>query len=747
MSRSIVPTDDKKEIASYLACSNAKAIDLPPIHPDDHSYPFTILDGASGVGKTQQAFSLLRAGYSVSYYINLSRPSGFQSSQPIYIEMNDISEIKQRRYLSMITTLMSKTKDVGKKGKRQQDWCSLEFLADLHEESFFQKLEDCLNSLALSLEDNHEGVLFSKSKKTTLYRNSKNTTDSSWNVLFVDEALPSRKTDEEMFFAHDVLRFVRNLGRVLGWRVVVAGTGATVASMIADASPSSMRPASGSRTGVDVVSWAHIIFIYSETESNFFGISSYSRPLVSQTVRKFVEMERLRWSRPSKEQSWLVLKYIANDMKTRKETLALDENKLVWLSGAWLEQSIEKPVSPFALQPSDLVSGHFFEPSISLVRDTGEPYLGHGLAETKRQPGPLTVTILKRAHPGNCKNPLDWCVLSNVSHMPRTCMRVSNSWARVSYFLSHCVQQCLAREPFLAVVLSLICHQTREQFQSSIATHWQESASQRSVGSADGELFEYTAFAAIQLACRSTDDSFQLANIENATVLDCLEKLFAYLAVGTSCPFEMADFSSDLQQNKVPPEVRAEDTPASSCMNFTIRMVKRTGSKTIEVTRPEKKYREKVFELLQETMPWMVPCSMPPDESPKTTEIIQLSELLNIAALVPGENNASLDAIAYPSNGKRPWFFEFKGRATNDYTVKEGYFDLKKKCGKRLCHALLVASTAHQRSDCTVWLENNNLRAVMRIANHYKLVHQRHEFTKFRLVLEDDDGIPGMTRL
>jgi len=50
------------EIQEYLS-RNTKAIPLPELfHKDDNTYAPLILDGASGMGKMQQAFALLKTG-------------------------------------------------------------------------------------------------------------------------------------------------------------------------------------------------------------------------------------------------------------------------------------------------------------------------------------------------------------------------------------------------------------------------------------------------------------------------------------------------------------------------------------------------------------------------------------------------------------------------------------------------------------------------------------------------------------
>jgi len=191
-----------------------------------------------------------------------------------------------------------------------------------------------------------------------------------------------------------------------------------------------------------------------------------------------------------------------------------------------------------------MVATHFFEPAISLVRDKYgyyEPYLGHGVADSGRKTGPLSLTLLKLS--SDVGGLLDWCAIPRISN-ERAYTCVSHSWARVSYFMTHCVQQCLAREPFLAVFLSIASYLTRDDFQSAVSSIYQESPTQRSVGNLDGELFEYTAFAALQLACRIPGKEG-----ETCAARLFLEILFSYLAATTTFPGEHG-FEHDLIRYK-----------------------------------------------------------------------------------------------------------------------------------------------------------------------------------------------------
>jgi len=243
METTVVKTHEKGALTAYLAC-NAQTIDLPGLHPEDSSYPFCILDGASGVGKTQQAIALLLAGHSLSY-VNMGRVS--TNSQQIYRDMEEIA--KEAGHSSYLTTI-EKAMLFASEYNKVADWCSIDSI-DLikketaDEEGPFSALEECFNDLALS----YTSSFYVPSE---LHHHSKNT-DASKNVLFLDEALPRNQASSrnKPFTDYDTLRFVRNMGRILGWRVVVAGTGATAANMIAESSP--FGAVSASRQGTEVI--------------------------------------------------------------------------------------------------------------------------------------------------------------------------------------------------------------------------------------------------------------------------------------------------------------------------------------------------------------------------------------------------------------------------------------------------------------------------------------------------------------
>ena len=86
------------------------------------------------------------------------------------------------------------------------------------------------------------------------------------NVLFIDEALPSPTSEKSSKLTEiqpeidpkSRLKFLRNLGRVLLMRVVLAGTGATAANM-----RTMPNNASGSsREEREDCTWAEVEFLY-----------------------------------------------------------------------------------------------------------------------------------------------------------------------------------------------------------------------------------------------------------------------------------------------------------------------------------------------------------------------------------------------------------------------------------------------------------------------------------------------------
>jgi len=74
---------------------------------------------------------------------------------------------------------------------------------------------------------------------------------------------------------------------------------------------------------------------------------------------------------------------LLNEIQDRKKSVLRLESLLLWLSGAWLPRVDlpEKPKSPFLVQASELVKGHYFEPAAVVESDSGCPHLDRGLRD------------------------------------------------------------------------------------------------------------------------------------------------------------------------------------------------------------------------------------------------------------------------------------------------------------------------------------------------------------------------------
>jgi len=89
------PIPTPSQIDEYLS-RKVKAVPLPTMCNRDETFAPLILDGASGVGKTQQAFALLRDG-SKLIYLNLS--DVMDAAQKIYFEMGQLVDLQRIKLL------------------------------------------------------------------------------------------------------------------------------------------------------------------------------------------------------------------------------------------------------------------------------------------------------------------------------------------------------------------------------------------------------------------------------------------------------------------------------------------------------------------------------------------------------------------------------------------------------------------------------------------------------------------------
>jgi len=188
----IFPVETKNSaIVSYLT-KDVDAVDLPELFRAETTFAPLIIDGASGVGKTQQAFALLRSKETL-IYLNLSDIRTY--SQQIYWEMEKISTLQQA--ISIIDDAINDLETLNKEG---YDCISLDALEDLLQKNKFSHARPKTNNFELLITELLENRLrWSKEglRKVpidyTLDDISKVLKTSNKVVLFVDEALSRNK--------------------------------------------------------------------------------------------------------------------------------------------------------------------------------------------------------------------------------------------------------------------------------------------------------------------------------------------------------------------------------------------------------------------------------------------------------------------------------------------------------------------------------------------------------------------------
>ncbi|KAL7573625.1 hypothetical protein ACA910_008756 [Epithemia clementina (nom. ined.)] len=762
-----------REIERYLA-PHVQALQLPVMFNQDETYPALVLDGASGVGKTQQAFALLKD------------KTGKEANQDklVYLLMSDAlaDEYVQRIYKEMdLETDMFNTKnaldgaivylDAQKKTSSQDMFSVANLQRMLHSSDkkgdslkkfvakmFFARIWYDKADKNLKKHDRPRDVQFHRH----MLQKMKN------DILFVDEALPKNGNYEHA----KRLRFVRNLGRALGMRTVLAGTAATAANMLA-ATPSS-SVAEASRSGDAQQGWAQCVFLWQpisdqtflkqlsdaltklQFEDNFalqgfVQELQYERPLMSTLVLKSLH------AAAKKSKCWPaflghVLKMVG--LKLNKAKNIDNRAQLVWLSGAWLAGKRVIP-SHYLMKGPELIKHHFFEPCISTQLETCIPFLRAAFATVERRSGPIRVCINREKGGSN----VFWAVSILKSDQGVDQYKLSDensalttSFQRVEYAIKNCVQQCLAREPLLACALSAMATMNPPELHKAIEESWNESIFQQTSGKADGEVQEHASFIALQLACNAEwgvqctvsqfIDRFHsyLSMEEGENILkykkdvktllgwkpneeqqrDKLSFQFGMPGLGTKEKWEM--LKKDLADTK-------EVNELSQCNNKD----NNPGFKRKVMEMWDDLFGNKIQEKLTEVkMPWLIAACSKRDLRAKMKASPSLLFGLNVAGLVPGEEQDSLfDAKAYTWDKEQDdpeWVFEFKARRGN-YSLFEGKKDLEKKI-YRLSgegqesprHAILVAVSGMQDSQCCVWLEGAFFRIVLLVSARVAII-------------------------
>ena len=150
-------------------------IKLPPCIKPIDGYPWVALDGASGTGKTQQAFALLNAGYDVIYYLP---GKGYQN---IYEEMElRFPSDELEASLQHLQTIL-----LERQNSLKTDVFSLNYLRARTDTNTFSEAVQTMQKAVLTTEVDEKGI--NQIKRKTVK-------DLSGVVFFIDEAIPQ---DEE----------------------------------------------------------------------------------------------------------------------------------------------------------------------------------------------------------------------------------------------------------------------------------------------------------------------------------------------------------------------------------------------------------------------------------------------------------------------------------------------------------------------------------------------------------------------
>ena len=541
----------------------------------------------------------------------------------------------------------------------------------------------------------------------------------------------------------ELLRFVRNCGRMLEMQVVSAGTATVVANLVAPVSQpdvSRQDPRESFRLAVCSFMWKPmtvkavkdaLLRFESMATEELQAVLSKERPLLVHTfLQVFAENNILE-----------SLERVGARLCEQKNLFSNIGLKTMWLSGAWLADRKGWSTSPHNIKAPDLVRGHYFEPAI-VALDNRMPRLQGGISRIANVPGPLIATVYHIASSdtttatlvttaATTKRPL-WVLSTEFPAGSKAPISATaTDFGAVHAALSSCVQQCLAREPLLAIAMSTQHRLSENEFKQGITECFQASHAEHCLDSMSVEQLELVVFAALQLA--------NGANIhEPLKVPDFCKNLLKYLAPN-ACGEQVMVADHIVSKLQIPSiaylpmkhtveETQYESSIAQGEMasrrkevNANIR--KSNGNlKEGKTPRPEDHspiptvHSAKEM-ALETTIPWLVPSCLKEKYESSLPGLQRHFDDMNIAALVPGL--CDIDAYQWPPSGDGSnnllWKFEVKGRSTN-YPMSDGVKDLVKKCGDHghtdgLHHAMLIAVRGQWGSETCIWLvEKNNVK-------------------------------------
>jgi len=643
------------------------------------TYPPFILDAASGVGKTQQAFALLHKNSRGLVYCH-NQPIG-NRAQEIYREMN--SRLDLGNFLKLVNDAL---KELENYKSKENDPFSV---AALEQVLQFQDVEHQYPGLAALIQgigrriNNGDGVEDPKPedrkrKFNWLDEASPNIEEAIEKIkdaiLFIDEALPRSQSSNNMARTDAInrLRFMRNLGRAAGMRVVLAGTAATIANIICDYSDGG---AQSRIEGNTEICWAVCEFFWLSAEESSVSwcedaalrnLLLSGRPLVARELRSlkdYLEAEGGLMGALEELGHSLVVQ------KSPPEAAWLD-----WLSGAWLDGKTTPP-SPYLMKPTELVQHHFFEPAIAVSSSPKSkevsPHLGVGLVSVGRVSGPCRVFV---DHARGSEKETVWWVLTTADTSctvrPKSVgphnASICKGFGGVEYALSHCVQQCLVREPLLATALSFRGSKIGAgDLHRLIADCWYETKNQRTVGAIDGEMNEAFCFIVLQLAA-----NYKRRNGDKKNAMTFIGDIYNFMKLQKHDDYEDMARTFGFQE----PGPNSQDLTWNYCRPGDAKK-----DEKVETATPEAKLKAKLKSV---PIPRLVPACSEEDLRNKIAQHPTLFGNDAIAGLIPGPTLSLLDAKMMVWQEKAPisWKFEFKSRS-GPYTSANGRKDLEEKIG------------------------------------------------------------------
>jgi hypothetical protein len=735
------------EIMRYLD-SDVEALQFPDttggglLRGSENEKAPLVLDGSSGVGKTQQAIVQLKESKKGLLYVLLTT---LDIKQAIYTEMDDICLFNQ--FVILCNRAITALTEEG-----------IDFVSTKNIRRHIKSM--ALKPLLNFMRNKQLYYLLSSGEHTINQRRISNTQTISDDyfldsILFVDEALPPNSKEEDK----NRLRFVRNLGRVLGMKVFIVGTSAACANVLE--CPDNGLCFSRQDIKENTFRWMDYRFIWTPmTGSSLDSLSSKDRRIEQQVPKKLlgVELTDLRevllLHRPLFVLTFVrelvyetnlniadILYGVGRQLiKSKGLNRAKCQGKVfVWLSGAWLDSSCQAS-SPYTIAPPEMVNGHFFEPamasSVSTTRMHGEevvPRLTNILGCVNVTSAPLHITLYKvpvcdLKHKGEGRQTRRPKAVGSSRWLMRAARKESNShsaltsnFRAIQAAMSLCVQQCLKREPLLAIALSIHHRLTADEFSSGIHQCVRESIYDRTVGAINGELHEHIAYAALQQA---NGDNIEEPNNISTFIIT----LIKYLSPGREA--EQIEVHDDIcEELKFGPIHYHHGKRGVTCC------FGKWSQNDPTDTIPKDWFSSNIDNIEKEfgsttcvSIPWLVPaCS---NDIRYNACLSTVFGGLNIAALVPGSTNARCDINAYewpPRDSADPeplWKFEVKSRSDH-YSMTTGVKDIVDKCGdkegKGMFNAMLIGIRGQTKTEVCVWRvmpvnEVSYLRVVILVA-------------------------------